>query len=148
MIRRIVLMGGSYTNGNRVIYSLYQGSDTAVSWANGIPVSNGNDMLMSLTEQTNAEATSYVGVISSIEFFEATFLQSAVYGNTNLMMRLFGTVGKTHTLEGLTIQPFSSTEISTITTAQMLQWTIVLATVPAVVVASVGVAVLVKRRRG
>ena len=54
--------------------------------------------------------------------------------------------GKEYTPEGLTIKPFSSQEISTVTTRQMLVWTIALAATPAVVIASAGILVLVKRR--
>lgn len=139
---------GSYTKGDRTLYSLYEGGASAVSWANGKAVASADGaMLMSLTEQSRGGAKSYVGVASSVNFCAEEFLQSAVYGNTDTLMRAFRTVGKTHTPEGLTVKPFESLDISTITTRQMLWWTVGLAATPAVAVTAIAVAVLVKRRR-
>lgn len=138
---------GSYTSGNRTLYSLYESGANAVSWANGVPVSGESAILMTLTEQKTEQASSYVGVIASVDFSSEEFLQSAVYGNTDSMLRLFRTVGKEITPEGLTVQPFASRDISTITTAQMLRWTIGLALTPAIVITAIAVFVLVKRRR-
>lgn len=139
---------GSYTDGNRTLYSLYTGDKNAVCWANGASVASGsNAILMSLTEQNLTNGCSYVGVVASADFSEESFLQSAVYENTDLLMRTFHTVGKTYTPEGLTIMPFESTDISTVTTRQMLWWTIGLTLTPAVVVTATAVFVLIKRRR-
>jgi len=63
------------------------------------------------------------------------------------MMRLLQGFGKEFVPEGLVIKPFESNTISTITTAQMLFWTIGLSVTPAVVITVVAVAVLVRRRR-
>lgn len=139
---------GSYTAGNRTLYSLYTGSNSAVCWANGLPVADGNDsILMSVTEQKGEGGSSYVGVVASVDFSSEEFLQSAVYENTDVMMRLFGIFGKEYTPEGLTIKPFASQDISTITTRQMLWWTIGLALTPTVIVTATAVVVLIKRRR-
>ena len=75
-------------------------------------------------------------------------MQSAVHGNTDTMMQIFEVFGKNNTPKGLTIKPFESSEISTVTTAQMWRWTLVLALTPAVVITAVAVAVMAKRRRG
>ncbi len=139
---------GSYTSGNRTLYSLYTGSDSAVCWANGSPIADGDDsMLMSVTEQKGETGSSYVGVVASVDFSSEEFLQSAVYENTDAIMRLFGIFGKEYTPEGLTIKPFASQDISTITTREMLLWTIGLALTPTVIVTATAVTVLVKRRR-
>ena len=63
------------------------------------------------------------------------------------MMRLFTNLGKSNTPEGLTIKPFESKGISTITTAQMWRWTVILAVIPAVVCTVLGVVILLRRRR-
>ena len=47
----------------------------------------------------------------------------------------------------LTIKPFASYDISTITTAQMLRWTVALALIPAVSILTAAIIVLIKRRR-
>lgn len=141
---------GSYTKGERTMYSLYEGSASAVSWANGKAVASaaGNDaILMSLSEQKSGGASSYVGVVTSVDFSAEDFLQSAVYGNTDALLRSFQNTGKTYIPEGLTIKPFESLDMSTVTTREMLWWTVGLALTPAVVVTAVAVAVLVKRRR-
>ena len=120
----------------------------AFSWANGVPVDRADDaILMSLSEQKNAGGASYVGVIASVDFSAEEFLQSAVYGNTDVLLRSLHNVGKEYTPEGLTIKPFSSQDISTITTRQMLLWTVGLSVVPALVIAGAGAVILIRRRR-
>lgn len=139
---------GSYVNGNRTLYGLYESGSGAVAWANGKPVDATQSMLMTLTAQTNAAGgQSYVGVCASVDFASEDFLQSAVYGNTDTMMRLFTVLGKENTPEGLTIKPFETKGISIITTAQMWRWTVVLAAVPAVVCITLGTVILIRRRR-
>lgn len=138
---------GSYTKGNRTLYRLFESGDDAVSWAHGAPVSSENVMLMGVTEQTDGTKSSRVGVLSSVRFFTEDFLQSAVYGNTDVAMRLFESFGKEAVPAGLTIKPFLSKDISTITTAEMVRWTVALAATPALLFGVLAVVVLVKRRR-
>ncbi len=138
---------GSYTKGDRTLYSLYESSSKSSCWANGKAVDSGNTMLMTLTEHSYENGSSYVGVIASADFCEETFLQSAVYGNNDTLMRTFRHMGKEFTTEGLTIKPFASTDISIITTAQMLKWTLVLSLTPVVLITAAAVVILVKRRR-
>ena len=140
---------GTYRSmsGARTLYPLYYSGNSALSWANGKVVDDGPFMLMSVTEQNNGNGSSYVGVVSSVNFSAKEFLQSAVYDNGDVMFRLLDVVGERSTPAGLTIKPFASYDISTITTAQMLRWTVALAAIPAVVTLAVGVIVLVKRRR-
>lgn len=139
---------GSYTKENRTLYGLYGSGANAVAWANGRPVDAARSMLMTLTEQTNSGGgKSFVGVCASVDFASESFLQSAVFGNTDTMMRLFTNLGKSNTPEGLTIKPFESKGISTITTAQMWRWTVILAAIPAVVCTVLGVVILLRRRR-
>lgn len=138
---------GSYEKGNRVLYDLYDSGSGAVSWANGNPVDGDPVMLMTLTEQKNAAgASSYVGVVASVDFASEEFLQSAVYGNTDAFLHLLTQCGKTYTPEGLTIKPFRSTSMSLVTTAEMLRWTVLLALIPAVAVTGIAVVVLIRRR--
>lgn len=139
---------GSYTKGDRTMYSLFTGGANAVSWANGKPVDDTQATLFALTEQTNGEAgSSFVGVCASVDILSEEFLQSAVHGNTDTMMRIFESLGKTDTPMGLTIKPFGSTDISSVTTSQMWSWTLVLALIPAVTVTVVAWVILAKRRR-
>ena len=140
---------GSYTKENRTMYSLFTAGDKAVSWANGKPVDDSPATLFALTEQSNGEGnSSYVGVCASADVLSEEFLQSAVHGNSDTMMRVFESLGKKNTPRGLTIKPFGSTEISSVTTVQMWSWTVALALIPAVTVTVVAWVILAKRRRG
>ena len=145
----IAQQNGTYVNtsGNRTIYPLYRSSEKTLYWANGQVVDGGSCILMSLTEQKNATGSSYVGVISSVDFGTRDYLQSAVYDNGDVLLTLFEEIGGRKVPVGLTIKPFASYDISTITTAQMLRWTIVLAVIPATAVLVAAIVVLIKRRR-
>jgi hypothetical protein len=102
---------------------------------------------MSLTEQKNEQGSSYVGIVSSVDFATSAYLQSAVYDNGDVLLTLLEEIGDRKAPIGLTIKPFASYEISTITTAQMLRWTIALTAIPATVILAVAAVVLIKRRR-
>lgn len=138
---------GSFQKGDRTVYSLYESGENAVSWANGKPIGGEGAMLMALTEQKLGSGSSFVGVISSVDFSAEEFLQSAVYGNGDAVLHTLKNLGKENVPEGLTIKPFESTDISTVTTADMLRWTLVLSIIPAVIVTATAVTVLVRRRR-
>ena len=63
------------------------------------------------------------------------------------MFALLEETGDVHTPGGLTIKPFESYDISTITTSEMLAWTLSLTLIPAAVILTVALIVLIKRRR-
>ena len=86
-------------------------------------------------------------MVSSVNFATRDYLQSAVYDNGDVLLSLFEEIGGRTAPVGLTIKPFASYDISTVTTAQMLRWTIVLALIPAVTTLAVAAVVLIKRRR-
>ncbi|MBO7274711.1 MAG: Gldg family protein [Clostridia bacterium] len=140
---------GTYVSmsGTRTLYPLYKSGEKTLHWANGQVVDGGPRILMSLTEQKNATGSSYVGVVSSVNFGTRAYLQSAVYDNGDVLLTLFEEIGGRTTPTGLTIKPFASYDISTVTTAQMLRWTIVLVLIPTVSVLAVATVVLIKRRR-
>ena len=138
---------GSYTKGDRTMYGVFTPGESALSWANGKPVDDAATILFALTEQKTAGASSYVGVCSSVEMLSEAFLQSAVYGNTDTMLQIFETVGKNQTPMGLKIKPLASSKISTVTTAEMWKWTLILSITPAVVATVAAVVILVKRKR-
>ena len=140
---------GTYVSmsGTRTLYPLYRSSEKTLHWANGQVVDGGSCILMSLTEQQNATGSSYVGVISSVNFGTREYLQSAVYDNSDVLLSLFEEIGGRKAPTGLTIKPFVSYDISIITTAQMLRWTIALALIPTVTVLAVAMVVLIRRRR-
>lgn len=139
---------GSYTKDDRTVYSLFRAGEGSVSWANGNAVDDAVSTLFTVTEQRNADAgCSYVAVCSSVNFATEEFLQSAVHGNTDTLMHTLGIFGKTGTPEGLTIKPFESTKISTVTTSQMWGWTLLLSITPAAVITVSAAVILIRRRR-
>lgn len=140
---------GTYSKGDsRKLYSIYEASEDAVLWANGVARDGDSSMLMTLTEQKHTSGrSSYVGVVASSDFASRDQLQSAVYRNSDVLYRLLSNVSGEYSIEGLKLKPFASTEISTITTAQMLRWTICLTVIPAGLVAVTGIVILIRRRR-
>ena len=139
---------GSYQKGDRTLLSLYEAGESSVAWANGRAVADGDGrMLLGVTEQSRGGATSRVAVASSCEFAAESFLQSAVYGNTDTLLRLCRVFGMEHLPEGLTIKPFDTASISMITTSQMLAWTLTLTLTPAILLTVIAAVVLIKRRR-
>ena len=138
---------GSYTNGNRTMYALYTGSETAVSWADGSPIETAeNAILMSLTRQTNADGVSSVAVVSATDFAGESLMQSVVYGNADAVFRTLELFGKNYTPKGISAKPIETVGISTVTTREMAVWTVALTLTPMVVVTAIAVVVLVKRR--
>ncbi|MBE6602624.1 MAG: hypothetical protein E7637_09025 [Ruminococcaceae bacterium] len=139
---------GSYQKGTRTMTSLYTGGKNATAWANGKAVADAdNAILMSLTEQTVAGGSAYVGCVASAEFATETYLQSAVYGNSDVFCAAMEYQGMENTPIGLRIKPYEQTEISTLTTRNMLIWTLTLTLLPAVAVTTVAIIVFAKRRR-
>ncbi len=139
---------GSYIKGNRTMYSVYNASSSAELWANGEVRGGDSAMLMTVTEQKNdTNGVSRVCVVASAEFVSREQVQSAVLDNPDVMQRLFGIMGQDYPTEGIKLKPFGTMQISTITTSQMLRWTISLTVIPAFVVAVTGIVILVKRRR-
>ncbi len=140
---------GSYKNasGTRTLYPLYMSRPESVAYANGGQVASGATMLASVTEQTQSGATSYVGVVSSVQFATSRYLQSAVYGNTDALLHLLECMGLEHTTKGLSVKPFLVQDISTATTSDLLFWTLTLSITPAVLATVTGAIILVRRRR-
>ena len=145
----VAQQNGTYVNmsGTRTLYPLYRSGEDTLHWANGQVIDGGPCILMSLTEQKNANGSSYVGVVSSVNFATREYLQSAVYDNSDVLFELFEEIGERKAPTGLTIKPFVSYDISIITTAQMLRWTVALALIPTVGITAVALLVLIRRRR-
>lgn len=138
---------GSFTKGDRVLHSMYVGGSSAVHWANGRAVSSADGaILMSLTEQSIGAGTSSVGVVASVDSATGDFLQSAVYGNTDALMALCEAFGCDMTPAQLTTKPFESPAISTVTTNEILYWTVGLTGAPVLVIGAIATVVLIRRR--
>ncbi len=141
---------GGYVSadGKRTLHPIYYSREEARAWANGRVVDEGQMMLMSVTEQNNGgSSASYVGVVSSVQFATLRYLQSPVYGNADVMLHLLELIGGGMNTEGLDVKPFLVQDISTVTTHQILTWTILLAAIPALLFTGCGIVILVRRRR-
>lgn len=136
-----------YSKGTRTMYGLYVGSETAESWASGAPVNGETPLMMAVTEEKSADASSYVGVCASTAWASEEYLQTAVYGNPAALVKLCERIGLGESISTLSLQPMQLTSISSITTAQMWRWTLGLALVPPLVIAGVAVLLLTRRRR-
>ncbi len=143
----IALGDGSYQKGERTFYPVFEASDGAVLWANGVAADGDDALLMTVTEQTVDRGTSFLGVIASTDFATRELLQSAVYENPDVLQRIFSSFGQEEATEGLRLKPFSTSEISTATTAEMLRWTVCLSLIPTLTITAIAVVVLVRRRR-
>jgi len=148
--------GAYYSNGvSRSIYDVFQTSANAQAYAGGEVAANATDIepfkLMTITREsrmvdnTNADY-SYVLACGSTEFATEDLLESAVYGNTDVLLSALRSMGKELVIVGLKHKPFASTDIEIITTAQANQYTIVLTVIPAVVVFGLGIFVMVRRK--
>ena len=148
--------GTYYSNGvSRSIYDVFLSSANAEAYANGELVENATSIdpfkLMTITREsrmvdnTNADY-SYVLACGSTQFASQDMLQSAVYGNTDVLLSALRSMGKELVTVGLEHKPFASTDIDTITVSQANQYTIVLTVVPAVVIFGFGIFVMVRRK--
>ena len=90
--------------------------------------------LLCLTEERTAPTKSTIGTAITVS------------ADTPEIMVATMPSGKNNTPKGLTIKPFQSTDISTVTTTQMWRWTVVLALIPAVSVTVAAILILVRRR--
>lgn len=137
--------GVTYQKGSRTRSDIFVGSDRAEPWACGEKLA-GYDSLPLMTITEDSSTGGQVVVCSSIQFAGEKYLQSAVFGNFDALLSLSRTMGLEDVIYGLRYKPFSSNTISTITTSQMLSWTLWLTITPAVLIAAVATFVLVRRK--
>lgn len=136
----------TYQEGSRTRVDLFVGSSNAKAYAMGeaLPGYEGPLALMTLT--TDATTGAQVMVCGSTEYALEDYLESAVFGNNDVLLSVMKQMGKEDVLIGLRYKPFSTTKISSITTSQMLRWTLGLSLTPAVVILAVSTFVLVRRK--
>ncbi len=89
---------------------------------------------------------SYVVACGSVDFASSTMLQSNSYGNTDFLLTALRAIGREPVPVGLEFKPFADSTIDTVTTSEATQYTVVLAAVPALCAAVVGVVVIVRRK--
>lgn len=136
----------SYKSGSRTRYDLFYASSGAVAWANSKPLTLDSSSLPLMTLTVDHDTGARVLVCSSTEYAAQDYLQSAVFGNNDALMCAARELGMDSALVGLRYKPFASLTIESITTVQMLRWTLTLTLVPALLVLGIATVVLVRRR--
>ena len=148
--------GSYYSNGvSRAIYDVFTTSASAEAYANGESVKKATEVepfrLMTITREgrmvnNTDEDYSYVLACGSTYFASGDLLQSATYGNTDVLLSALRSMGKELVTVGLNHKPFASTTMETITVSQANQYTVVLTVIPAVIIFAVGIYVIVRRK--
>lgn len=152
--------GSYYSNGvSRAIYDVFVTSENAVAHAGGKEIEAATESnplkLMTLSVEnrstqesnyTSIDENSYVLACGSTSFASSTYLDSASYGNTDLLLSACRAIGKEPVPVGLEPKPFADYDIDSITTAESTQYTIVLTVIPALIAIVAGAIVLIRRK--
>ncbi len=136
----------TYTSGTRTRHDLFYASSNAVAFANSKQLSHIDGALPLMTLTVDDATGARVLVCASTEYAAEDYLQSAVFGNSDALLCTVQDMGMKTTLVGLHYKPFASLTIESITTAQMLHWTLALTIIPAVLVLGVAIVILVRRK--
>ncbi len=145
----------------RSIYDVFTTSPNAQAFAGDTsnPVQNASEAnrikLMTVTEESRTKQednystineASYVIACGSTQFAASKLLQSNSYGNTDFLLTALRAIGREPVPVGLEFKPFADDTIDTITTAEATQYTVVLAVVPALIAATAGIVIIVRRK--
>ena len=153
--------GAYYGNGvERTIHDVFVSSASAEAMAGGKIVDAADETnrfrLMTISSEgrytqednygTTLTENSYVLACGSTAFASEAYLQSAVYGNYDLLLTAMTIMGREPVPVGLTMKAFADYSLDSITVDQQTAWTVALAAIPAAISLIVGVVVLVKRK--
>ena len=125
--------------------------------ANGVEVDKETDYkLMTVSVKLNSVGdstgqtdpkNSYVLCSGSLKFATQDYLESGVYGNSDVLVSAAKIMGvDIIPASGVDFKYFQSYDMSDITDAEANQYTVLLAVLPPVIVFAIGVFVLVRRR--
>ena len=89
---------------------------------------------------------SYVLCCGSLEFATQKYLESAVYGNSDVLLSASTIMGREIVSVGIDFKYFQSYDISDLSESEANQYTLLLTILPPVIVFGVGIAVLVRRK--
>ncbi len=136
--------------GVREVSAVLTSYPEAEAYAGGMAVARADKdpfVLMSMSYQKQTDGTeSYLIALSSTEFAENELMQSAVLGNSRTLTEIIRYMGKDNAPSQLVFKPFESAGIESLTVSAANTITAVLAATPAVVLATLGLIVLIKRR--
>ena len=141
---------GAYTKDGYTLSPILTSSESAEAWAGGAAVANASAsdpfIMMTLSEKETANGTAFVLACTSTTFAGEDALNSPVYGNGSVLMASVETIGNDRIPTTLTSKPFEDTTIDTITVSQKTYITVLLATVPALIVFTAGLITLIRRK--
>ena len=124
---------------------IVSGAQTSVNPFRFMTFSRRSDSIQE-TNWLSANVNSLVLACGSLEFATEKYLNSAVYGNSDVLLSATTLMGRDTVPVGLDFKPFASYDISDITDAEANRYTILLAVLPATIVMGVGIFVLVRRK--
>ena len=138
-------------SGAREVSAILTSHREAEAYAGGVAVARADKdpfVLMSMSYQKQANGKeSYLIASTSTEFAESQLMQSAVLGNSRTLTEIMRYMGKENAPSELVFKPFESTQIESLTVSAANAITLALALTPAVVLATLGTVVLIKRKR-
>ncbi len=141
---------GTYSSGNKTYAPLIESYPGAEAWVGGLLVDKADDSpftLASLTTDKVANGqTAYLFVSSSVDFFSEDALQSSVYGNNETVLKIISYMGYDNIPVSLTSRALAKPPIQSLTTRTATTITILLCAIPPVIISSVGIFVLVRRK--
>ena len=141
---------GTYSLGNKTYAPLIESYSSAEAWSDGLLVDKATDnpfTLASLTTDTcEGGKTAYLFVSSSVDFCSEDSLQSTVYGNNEAILRTISYMGYDNIPISLTSRALVRPPIQSLTTRAATTITVLLCTIPTVIISSVGIFVLVRRK--
>lgn len=137
---------GSYQSGNRTRTDVFVAGSEATAHAAGRQLELSADALPLLTLTEDKTTGASVMVCGSVEFGTEDYLQSAVFGNTDSLLCVLREMGRENVMIGLHYKPFSSSNITSITTRQTTAWTVGLAVPPFVLILGTALIILVRRK--
>lgn len=142
--------GGYESADGKRMYPVLTSTDSAQAWADGRLVQKAKDgrfAFMTVTELEGEGGKGTLVACSSLRFVEEGMLQSIVYGNGEMMMRVLAHLGAEDLPYALSSRPLSPLPIQSLTGRSSIVITVCLAVLPALCVATVGTVVLVRRKR-
>lgn len=98
------------------------------------------------TNYTTTDQNALLLVSGSTDFAKAEYLESSVYGNSDVLLSAMTLMGREVVPVGIDFKPFASTEIQDITDAEANRIIILITVLPTIAVACIGVFVLVRRK--
>ncbi len=131
------------------------GGQKSIKVVSGATDSSDPFRLMTISQRSNViqetnyittQQAAYVLACGSTKFATQSYLESAVYGNKDVLLSATVLMGRDTVPVGLDFKPFASFDISDITDAEATRYTLLLTILPPVIVLGVAIVVLVRRK--